>query len=243
MAYKQMMFDLFHKGQKIYADQVGFDYVKEFHDFKPDFILYEKKSPFDYTLLGGFEIYDSNGNARYKHRHYPITSLPPKECEYFIYYFKNNELKYVSRRDKRGNPFSDFVKLDGNMQIHIHNCHSIAIEKQILDIRTLEEKNGTFYHMKISGYDTNGHDVEYTIDSKHGMKYVYAMVSYKMYCDKLVYSEKQKCYLYKETDCSYIKSFENLLKDKYALFGGIPMLEMFYKRFLDGGAEILDDWE
>lgn len=243
MQQKDFMFDLYRKGQKIFDDCSRVDYVKEFKEFKPDFLLYEKKSPFDYTLLGGFEIYDSRGDARYRHRNYPITSVPPINCGYFTYYFKDNELKYVSRKDKSGKSFGDFVKIDGNMQIHVSNCMATQLDRKILDIVILEEKEGIFYHMEISGIDINGHNVEYTIDSKNGMKYVYILHSYEMGRKKLVYSEKEKCYLEEHTDCHYIKSFENLLKDKYALFGGIPMLEMSYKRSLDGGAEILEDWE
>ncbi len=33
MAYKQMMFDLFQKGQKIYEEYAAIDYMKEFEEF------------------------------------------------------------------------------------------------------------------------------------------------------------------------------------------------------------------
>ncbi len=242
MQQKDFMFDLYRKGQKLFDDCSRVDYAKEFNEFKPDLLLYEKKSSSDLSMLGSFQLFDELRDARYMHRNNPITTTPPKGCNYFVYHFKDNELKYVSIMQERGIASGNAVKFDGNIQI-LFDCSTSEPKNRIGQIMSVEVKDEKIYAMKIDGFYLNGHNVEYTIEYKNGIKYVYTLWSYIMYRKKHVYSEKEKCYLFEKSSYCYIKSFRNLLKDDSALMLGTSFLEKSYKRSLDGGAEILEDWE
>ncbi len=163
MQQKDFMFALYRKGQQIFDECSGADYVNEFKEFKPDLILYEKKSSSDLSLLGSFQLFDELRDARYMHRNHPITTTPPKGCDYFVYYFKDNELKYVSIMQERGIPYGDVVKFDGHVQI-LFDYTTPNRENRIVQIMTVEEKNGEIHAMKIDGFYTNGHNVQYTIE-------------------------------------------------------------------------------
>ncbi len=217
MQQKDFMFDLYRKGQQIFDECSGADYVNEFKEFKPNLILYEKKSSSDLSLLGSFQFFDELRDARSMHRNHPITTIPPKGCDSFVYYSKDNELKYVSIMQERGIPYGDVVKFDGHVQI-LFDYTTPNRENRIVQIMTVEEKNGEIHAMKIDGFYTNGQNVQYKIEYKNDTKYVYTLWSYIMYRKKHTYSKEERCSLFEESSYGYIKSFRNLLKDDYALW-------------------------
>ncbi len=202
MAYKQMMFDLFHKGQKIYEEYASIDYMKEFKEFEADKILYEKKSNREFAMLGRYEFFFPLYDERYRHQNHALTMTPPEDSDSFAYYFKEYELRYVSLMMKNNVPPDFLVKVTRNTAVVLYFSSSNP-EKRIYAIQTREEADGKIFYTKIYGWKSGDHEVEYTIDYQDGRQDVFTLSSSIMYRNRYVYSEEEKWYVLKKIDCKY----------------------------------------
>ncbi len=202
MNYKKMMFDLFKKGQEIYEEYAAVDYRKEFEEFKADKILYEKRSIREFAMLGRYEFFFPLYDERYRHKNHDLTMTPPEDSDYFAYYFKDGELRYVSLMMKNDVPPDFLIKVMGNIQIVLY-LSSDDPGKRIYAIRVREEGDGKIFYTKIYGWKSIDHEVEYTIDYQDGREDVFSMTTTSMHRDRYVYSEEEKWYVLKKSDCSY----------------------------------------
>ncbi len=206
MNYKKMMFDLFQKGQKIYEEYALIDYMKEFEEFKADKILYEKRSNREFAMLGRYEFFFPLYDKRYRHQNHALTMTPPEDSDYFAYYFKDGELRYVLLMKKKDVPSDFYVKVIGNTEVVLYR--SSDPEKKIFAIRIREDGDGKVFYTKIYGWHAGSHEVEYTIDYQDGRQDVFTLSSSIMYRNRYVYSEDEKWYVLKKIDCKYHRMWD-----------------------------------